>query len=211
MKRRDLIAAAAGALAASALAGGVALAAIPDGGGVISGCYLKVGGILRVIDTSKNEKCLNSFEVPISWNQKGLRGDPGANGVNGVNGTNGVSPKVTQLDAGNANCPAGGAAITDANGSTAYVCGGANGRDGTNGHDGTNGRDGVDGQSFTGSFTSPNGQFSISVSDSGIVLGQPGGTFIQITGNDLTERSTGTASIFSSGVMTIRGAQVNIN
>ena len=87
----------------------------------------------------------------------------------------------------------------DASGSTAYVCSGANGRDGT------------DGQSFTGSFTSPNGQFSISVSDSGIVLGKPGGTFIQLTGSDIAERSTDTASIISQGVMTIRGSQVNIN
>jgi hypothetical protein len=78
-------------------------------------------------------------------------------------------------------------------------------------HDGTNGHDGADGQSFTGSFTSPNGQFSISVSDAGIVLGQHGGTFIQITGSDLIERSTDTASIISSGTMTIRGSVVNIN
>ncbi len=199
MKRRDLFAAVAGALAASALAGGVAWAAIPDGDGVISGCYGKVGGVLRVIDTSRNERCLNGLEVPINWNQKGLRGDPGANGANGV------SPTVAQLDAGNANCPAGGAAITDSSGSTAYVCSGANGQDGTNG------QDGADGQSFTGSFTSPNGQFSISVSDTGIVLGQPGGTFIQITGSDLTQRSTGTASIHSSGAMSIRGSVVSIN
>jgi hypothetical protein len=190
MKRRDLISAAAGALAASTLAGGVAWAAIPDGGGVISGCRLKVGGILRVIDTSKNEKCLTNFEVPISWNQRGLKGDPGANGV---------SPTVAQLAVDDSNCPAGGAAITDSAGSTAYVCNGASGQDGT------------DGQSFAGTFTSPNGQFSISVSDSGITLARGGGPSIQLSANDITARSTGTATIESSGTMTIKGAPVNIN
>ena len=51
-----------------ALAGGVAYATIPGDGGVIQGCYTKVGGIVRVIDTGKGQRCLD-IEVPISWNQ----------------------------------------------------------------------------------------------------------------------------------------------
>jgi hypothetical protein len=90
---------------------------------VIQGCYTKIGGILRVIDTAKAERCLG-IEVPISWNQKGLKGDPGASGAPGV------SPTVAQLQPGDPNCPAGGAAITDASGSTAYACTGADGADG---------------------------------------------------------------------------------
>jgi hypothetical protein len=123
MSKSHLLAAAAGAVVTSALAGGVAWATIPGDGGVIQGCYTKIGGILRVIDTAKAERCLG-IEVPISWNQKGLKGDPGASGAPGV------SPTVAQLQPGDPNCPAGGAAITDASGSTAYACTGADGADG---------------------------------------------------------------------------------
>lgn len=186
------MAAAAGALAATAVSG-VAWAAIPDGGGVISGCYLKVGGILRVVDTSKNERCLPNLEVPISWSQRGPKGDPGAPGANGI------SPAVRQLAAGDTNCPAGGAAITDATGSTAYVCSGSDGRDGS------------DGQSFAGTFTSPNGQFSLTVTDAGITLARSGGTSIEITANDLTEHVPGNALIQAGGSLTLRGGTVNIN
>ena len=76
MRRRDLIFAASGALAAATLAGGVAWATIPGDGGVIQGCYTKIGGILRVIDVAKGQKCLE-IEIPISWNQKGQKGDRG--------------------------------------------------------------------------------------------------------------------------------------
>ena len=121
MRKRDLIAAAAGALTATALAGGVAWAAIPGDGGVIRGCYTKVGGVVRVVDTAKGQACLPNLEVPLSWNQQGPKGEPG---VNGGTGASGVSPAVAQLGPGDANCPAGGAALTDASGHTAYVCNG---------------------------------------------------------------------------------------
>ncbi len=61
------------------LAGGVAYASIPDSNGVIHGCYLKVLGTLRVID-SPSQHCNSSFEVPIQWNQQGV---PGTNGAAG--------------------------------------------------------------------------------------------------------------------------------
>src|ERR1700690_1291776 len=89
MRKRDLIAATAGALAATALAGGVAWAAIPGSDGTIQGCYGKVGGLLRVIDPSKGERCLGA-EVPISWNQKGSKGDPGVKGDSGAKGSSGA-------------------------------------------------------------------------------------------------------------------------
>ena len=73
----------------------------------------------------------------------------------GTNGKDGVSPTVTQLVAGDSHCNAGGAAITDASGNTAYVC------------------NGTDGEPFSGNFTSPNGQFSIAVTDSGVKLTSP--------------------------------------
>jgi hypothetical protein len=181
MSKSHLLAAAAGAVVTSALAGGVAWATIPGDGGVIQGCYTKIGGILRVIDTAKGERCLG-IEVPISWNQKGLKGDPGANGAPGV------SPTVAQLQPGDSNCPAGGAAITAANGSTAYAC---------------NGTNGANGQSFAGTFTSPNGEYSISVADTGITLSHGPTTSIKLVGDSLDLRSAGSTEVRAATTATI--------
>jgi len=90
MRRRDVIAALLGGAIAIMLAGGVAWAAIPGDGGVIQGCYTKIGGILRVIDTAKGEHCLG-IELPISWNQKGPPGKDGADGAPGPQGPQGPS------------------------------------------------------------------------------------------------------------------------
>src|SRR5207302_6475187 len=136
MKRRDLFTAAAGALVAMALAGGVAWAAIPGVGGTINGCYQKNEGQLRVIDPA-TDKCRPS-EVAISWNEQGVagiegdkgdkgdpgvkgdKGDPGAPGRDGVDGRDGTSVTV-EPEASGANCPMGGVKFTAANG-VAYVC-----------------------------------------------------------------------------------------
>jgi hypothetical protein len=59
-------------------------------------------------------------------------------------------------------------------GSTAYLC---------------NGAAGADGQSFAGTFTSPNGDYSINVSDAGITIAHGGSNSITLTGDDLTLRS----------------------
>lgn len=73
-----------GFVAALACAGGAAYATIPDGGGVINGCYNRQGGDLRVIDVD-TESCLPS-EQPISWSQKGPQGLQGARGPQGPPG-----------------------------------------------------------------------------------------------------------------------------
>jgi hypothetical protein len=186
MRRRSalLIAAASGAIA-TMLVGGVAWATIPGDGGLIQGCYTKVGGILRVIDTDKGQHCLG-IEAPITWSQKGPKGDPGANGANGTPGT---SPTVAQLQPGDSNCPAGGAAITDASGTTAYVCGGAKG---------------ADGQSFAGTFTSPNGEYSINVTDTGIVLSHGPNTSVKLAGDNLDLRSVGSTQVRAGTTAEIR-------
>jgi hypothetical protein len=88
-------------------------------------------------------------------------GAPGAPGHAGMDGKDGVSPTVAQLSPGDAHCGAGGAAIADANGNTAYVCNGTNGRDG---------------EPFSGTFISPSGLFSVRVTDSGISLEGPSGS-----------------------------------
>jgi hypothetical protein len=69
--------------AATLAAGGIAWAAVPDSTGTIHGCYLKAGGIVRVIDEAKGQKCLTSLETPLTWNQAG---PPGAVGPKGDNG-----------------------------------------------------------------------------------------------------------------------------
>jgi Collagen triple helix repeat (20 copies) len=215
MRKRDLIAATAGALAATALAGGVAWAAIPASDGTIQGCYGKVGGVLRVIDPSKGEKC-PSVEIPISWSQKGAKGDPGTAGTpgapgapgvkgdkgdqgipgqpgqagtNGTDGSNGASPTVTQLPTGDPNCPTGGAAITDIANTTAYVC---------------NGQDGTNGPPFSGTYISPNGLYSLKVLDTGLTLRGPGG-MITISDTDIGVRSNGGMSVQAGTDLSLRG------
>ena len=71
-------------------AGGIAYASIPDGTGVIHGCYKTTGGSLRVIDTSVGGTC-NSSETPLSWSQTGPKGATGARGPTGAAGTNGLN------------------------------------------------------------------------------------------------------------------------
>ena len=61
------------------VAGGIAYATIPDGGGVIHGCYQKNQGTLRVIDTDKAQTCASS-ESPLTWSQTGPQGRPGPKG-----------------------------------------------------------------------------------------------------------------------------------
>jgi hypothetical protein len=81
-----------GATAALALVtGSAAYAAIPDGGGVIHGCYKSnapAQGSLRVIDTAKNASCAAN-ENAVTWNQQGPKGDPGTPGAPGAKGEKG--------------------------------------------------------------------------------------------------------------------------
>lgn len=216
MKRREMVAAAASAVVASVLVASVAWAAIPGDGGVIQGCYTKVGGVLRVIDTARGQACHPSFETPISWSQAGPQGPPGADGADGADG---ASPTVAQLSPGDPDCPTGGAAITDAAGSRAYVCSGA---------------DGTDGEPFAGTFTSPNGEYSITVTDAGVTIAHGTAASIRIVdgdvlvrgdnasviaesgfeargGTDVTIRSDSTATIQSSAAISVLGSLVRLN
>jgi hypothetical protein len=128
---------------------------------------LKNVGTIRLIDPSAGGKCA-SIEQQVSWNQQGQAG---------------MSPTVTPLAVGNANCPAGGAAITDAANSTAYVC---------------SGKDGAD---FDGSFTSPNGQSKLNVDDTGIKLEA---TTVEVKGS-------ATATVQGQGLLALKGGLVQIN
>lgn len=116
---------AAGVVVATALVGGVAYAVIPSPSGVISGCYDKINGQLRIIDASTGATCRPS-EKALSWSQTGPQGLQGPQGAPGV---------------------------------------------------------------FSGQFASPNGKFSLSVTDGGITLHSPSNEislfdgFVQINGS----------------------------
>jgi hypothetical protein len=87
--RGNLVAAAVGALAATVVAGGIAVAAIPGDEGVIQACYMKTSGNLRVIDPSLGKTCHPTKELALSWNQAGIKGDPGPAGADGPKGDKG--------------------------------------------------------------------------------------------------------------------------
>ena len=125
MKARDLFNVGIGALLGTALASGIAWAAIPSTGGAIDGCYQKNEGQLRVIDPG-TDTCRPS-EIPITWNSqggKGDKGDPGTPGLDGHDGRDGMDGTgvTVEPEAPGAHCAAGGVKITAANG-FAYVCG----------------------------------------------------------------------------------------
>lgn len=172
--RRLLVAAA--VLAVASVCSGIALAAVvlpySGDGNTINGCYADNGDLLLL--TPKMPTCPKKY-VPIQWSVTGPQGTPG---------TNGVSPTVTQLSVGNANCPTGGAAITDANNSTAYVC---------------NGQAGADGDPFSGTFTA--GNYSISVTANGITLSGPNSRKIVLDNSGMTlDNGLSPVSIEGSGV-----------
>jgi hypothetical protein len=101
-------------VAALAIAGGVAYAAIPDGAGVYTACKLKATGTIRLIDTSLPDTNLlghcTSFETQISWNAQGQpgaagpqgpKGDPGDTGPQGPKGDTGeTGPQGPKGDTG---------------------------------------------------------------------------------------------------------------
>ncbi|HEU5212419.1 MAG TPA: hypothetical protein VFU10_06580 [Gaiellaceae bacterium] len=89
-----------GTIVGAAVAGGAALAAIPDSSGVINGCYQKNVGNLRVIDPSAGDSCRPS-EIAISWSQTGPQGPPGPKGDTGATGPQGpVGPQGPKGDTG---------------------------------------------------------------------------------------------------------------
>ena len=92
-------------------AGSTAFAAIPDGGGVIHGCYDKNSGQLRVTDTDTNTpKSCTSKEAALAWNQQGPAGPSGITGLHQV--TTSSSPWDTSgLHTLMATCPAGERAL----------------------------------------------------------------------------------------------------
>ena len=98
MTRRRIGTALAVALCALGAAAGVR-ASIPDGGGVIHGCYSRSGapgsqpGALRVIHTGLGQTCTLS-EGSVSWNQTGPPGPQGPQGQRGPTGPQGLKGSI---------------------------------------------------------------------------------------------------------------------
>lgn len=170
--RRGPLALAAAALVAAA--GGIAYAAIPDGGGVYHAC-MKKNGTIRIIDTDL-QSCNARSEVAISFAKEGPQGDPGPPGPPGPPGADG--------------------------------------------------EDGADGEPFSGTFTSPNGVYSLSVTDAGIVLAGAGSrvsldaTGIEVRsasdlellgGANVRVESSGNATVRAGATLSHFGAIVRLN
>lgn len=86
MSRRAQLAAASVVTVALAI-GGVAFAAIPGANGVISACYDKQSGQVRVYDAAGGTpKGCGKTEAAITWNQQGPKGDQGDQGPQGPAG-----------------------------------------------------------------------------------------------------------------------------
>lgn len=115
-----------GAAGALAVGAGIAYATIPNGN-TIEGCYAKIGGGLRVIDTAKNQKCFGPLEVPISWNQTGPQGLQGATGAQGAQGPAGATGAQGPAGPTGATGPAGPQGPAGTGGALGYVFFGSNG------------------------------------------------------------------------------------
>lgn len=95
--RKTVVMCAAVAVAAAA---GTAYATIPDGSGVIHGCYAAGDGSLQVIDPSKGERCRHR-QTALDWNVRGPQGAPGpvgGTGPQGPAGPPGAAGAVSNLD-----------------------------------------------------------------------------------------------------------------
>jgi hypothetical protein len=174
------VAVAGGALAARALQRHAAAAT-----NAITACVKNANGDLRIVSSAT--ECKHN-ESPLSWNVQGLQGPPG------------VSVTTAVVAAGDVNCPTGGVQLTSVTG-VAYVCNGAKGDKGDTGAQGPQGATGPQGpqgatgpqgpQGATGpqgpqgpagasggsaTLTSPNGEFSVQITDHGVFLRGPSGT-----------------------------------
>jgi hypothetical protein len=90
--RPAIVLVAAAALAAIGISG-LAVASIPDAGGVIHGCYDKATGALRVIDSDAKQVCQDG-ENAINWQQFGVTGINAGNGLAGGGGPGDVNLDV---------------------------------------------------------------------------------------------------------------------
>jgi hypothetical protein len=130
------------------------------GEGEINACSKKGAGTLYL---AGDKGCLPG-DTAVAWTIKGPQGEPGPAGPSGPEG-----PKGDRGDVG----PAGPS--------------GPEGPQGPSGPQGAQGPSGPSGPAgtFSGSFQSPNGQYSISVTDAGIELRGPGSGRVRLDAGNL--------------------------
>jgi hypothetical protein len=86
-----------------ALAGSIALAAIPDANGVFHACYNNSTKAVRMLDTGS----CNTGETQVNWSQTGPRGATGSQGATGPTGPAGLQGPKGATGATGAQGPAG--------------------------------------------------------------------------------------------------------
>jgi hypothetical protein len=114
-----LRAATAAAVVTGAIVGGVgfAFASIPDGSGVIHGCYQSKGKAhtLKVIDTSVSANCPSGYKA-LNWNQTGPQGPQGPAGPSNlqlITTNGGVSLSLSAQHCAIVSLSVGGIAVGD--------------------------------------------------------------------------------------------------
>jgi type VI protein secretion system component Hcp len=87
MKIKTKLALGTAAALTALVAGSIAWASVPDPRGMITGCYDKQSGALRVTDTQTGlPKACGAKELQLLWNQQGPQGVPGPQGAQGPQG-----------------------------------------------------------------------------------------------------------------------------
>jgi len=109
MQYRKLLVVAGVAVLGGIFVSGVAVASIPNSStGVITACYQKNNGMLRVIDAQAGERCRRS-EIQVLWNQRGPAGQQGPAGPQGPPGLSGREVVTASFTAeGQPSCPPNG-------------------------------------------------------------------------------------------------------
>jgi hypothetical protein len=110
---------------AAVVAGGAAFglvsvvqAAIPNSSGVISACYQKSTGVLRVINTDEGATCQGG-EKALNWSAAGgPTGPTGPAGATGSSGATGLTGATGPTGLTGATGPSGATGLTGATGST---------------------------------------------------------------------------------------------
>ena len=178
MKIRLVIASAA---AFGIAAGGAAWATIPGGDGRISACYDNQAGQLRIYDVAGGPiKGCGKNETALAWSQAGPQGPQGEQGIQGPQGEQGAQgPKGDKGDQGE------------------------QGLQGLKGDQGDQGPPGT----FSGVFESPDGRYSLSVTNDGIDLVGPVGS-VRITDVGVIVGGVAPVTVESNVRVTVDGGNV---
>ena len=169
-------------VALAAAAGSAFVAYGDEPGDTYYGCLSRGGSLSRIAVNPADPPDCPSNQTLISWNQQGQPGPEGPIGPVGPQGEQGEQGPIGPE--------------------------GPEGAQGAQGADGPTGPQGPAGD-FTGVFTSPNGLYSISVTNDGIALTGPGSE-IELTGNTVNV-SGHLVTIESSALTSINGTMLSLN